>query len=260
VSGGDVPLDELLALAVEAAREVADLHRRRAGDLGAVATKSTVTDIVTEVDRRSEELLVELLLSRRPDDGLLGEEGADVAGTSGVRWVVDPLDGTVNYAYGQPPWSVSIAADVDGVPTVGVVLDSSRDDLFTAVRGRGATLGGRTLRLGPPPPLERALLATGFSYRAERRAAQADVLRQVIPVVRDVRRTGSAAVDLSAVAAGRVDGYYEWGLNPWDLAAGRLVAVEAGARATTLADGTEVVAAPPLFEALIELLESHPLG
>jgi myo-inositol-1(or 4)-monophosphatase len=194
-----------------------------------VGTKTTGTDMVTEMDRASEALIEARLLGARPDDGILGEEGADRAGTSGVRWVVDPLDGTTNYLYGFPGFNVSIAAEVDGEPLVGVVFDVVRRELFSAARGLGATRDGQPIAASPATILGHSLVGTGFSYDPERRRRQATVLVQVLPHVRDIRRQGAAAVDLCSVACGRLDGYYEKGLAPWDLAAGEVIATEAGA-------------------------------
>jgi myo-inositol-1(or 4)-monophosphatase len=259
---GSLPAD-LLALAVGTATEAARLvveERPRAGrDLEVAATKSSATDIVTEMDRRSERLIVDSLLAARPDDGVLGEEGADHDGTSGITWVVDPIDGTVNYLYEIPSYAVSIgAADEDG-SLVGVVVNPVSGETWTAVRGGGAFLDGRPLRLAEPPPLEMALVATGFGYGRNRRARQAEILRSVLPVVRDIRRAGAASLDLCALATGRVDAYYEQGLQPWDLAAGGLVATEAGAVVTGLrgrpaSEMLVVAAAPGLVEPLIALL------
>ncbi len=223
-------LDELQRLAEAAARQagalLADgLDRARAE----ISTKSTGTDMVTEMDRASEQLIEGVLLGARPDDGILGEEGADEAGTSGVRWIVDPLDGTTNYLYGFPGFNVSIAAEVDGDTAVGVVYDVVRDELFSAVAGRGAHRDGEPIRASDAQDLGQALVGTGFSYEPERRRRQAEVLVRVLPEVRDIRRQGAAALDLCSVACGRLDGYYERGLAPWDLAAGALIAREAGA-------------------------------
>jgi myo-inositol-1(or 4)-monophosphatase len=193
-----------------------------------VALKSSATDMVSDADRLAEEVIVRLIRRERPADGLLAEEGASAGGSSGRRWVVDPLDGTTNYLYGFPVFAVSVAVeDADGA-LAGVVLDPARDELFAAARGGGATLNGHPMLVREGTPLERSLVATGFSYDAGRRAEQARILGHVLPHVRDVRRAGAAAIDLAWVAAGRLDGYYERGLKPWDWAAGRLLVVEAG--------------------------------
>jgi myo-inositol-1(or 4)-monophosphatase len=226
---------ELLALAVTAAVEAAGLvSRGREGAAEHVATKSSPVDVVTAVDAASEELLVSRLLGARPDDGVLGEEGASREGTSGVRWIVDPIDGTVNFLYDIPAYAVSVAAEVHGVVRAGVVLNVATGERFTATAGGGAWLAvpgrpDRRLAVTGPPSLDRTLVATGFGYQAEQRRAQGQVVARLLPRVRDIRRCGSAAVDLCSVAAGRVDAYYERGLNPWDHAAGALVAAEAGA-------------------------------
>jgi myo-inositol-1(or 4)-monophosphatase len=190
--------------------------------------KSSATDMVSDADRAAEDAIAELIRRERPDDALLGEEGTAAGGSSGRRWVVDPLDGTTNYLYGLPVWAVSVAVeDADG-GVAGVVLDPTRDELFAAARGEGATLGGAPIRVREGTPLEESLIATGFAYGAAQRAEQARVLQHVLPRVRDVRRAGAAAIDLAWVAAGRLDGYFERGLNPWDWAAGRLLVAEAG--------------------------------
>ncbi|BAJ31206.1 MULTISPECIES: inositol monophosphatase family protein [Kitasatospora] len=254
-------LQELLATALEAATKAGELLRDgRPAELGVAATKSSPVDVVTEMDLASEKLVLELITARRPDDGYLGEEGADRPGTSGVRWVVDPLDGTVNYLYGLPSWAVSVAAELHGEAVVGVVFVPARGELFQAVRGGGAHLDGRRLAARPAPEWGRALVATGFGYLRERRVRQAEVLQALMGEVRDVRRGGAAAVDLCDLAAGRFDGYYERGLAPWDRAAGLLIAAEAGAltgsRPGLPADGELTVAAPPgVFEPLQARLE-----
>ncbi len=223
---------ELLDVAWRAARAAGDLLLAGRERALTVTTKSTLTDVVTQMDTEAEALVVGTILAERPADGLLGEEGADRAGTSGVRWIVDPLDGTVNYLYGLPGWAVSIAAEVDGVVQVGVVDVPVLAETYVAVRGQGAIrLAGTVVERivpGAPEDLSRALVATGFGYARGRRAAQARALTTVLPAVRDIRRAGAAAVDLCWAAAGRVDCYYERGLNPWDFAAGVLIATESG--------------------------------
>ena len=253
--------DHLLAIAVDLARQAGGLALAMHGGLGAHDTKSTPTDVVTAADRAAERLLVEGLRAQRPGDGILGEEGASDEGTTGVRWVVDPIDGTVNYLYGLPQWGVSIGIEVDGEAEAGVVFDPAKDELFTAVRGAGAELNGHPLRCTAATELSQALVATGFGYDARRRAAQAAVLPVLLPAVRDIRRVGAGALDLCAVAAGRVDAYYELGLSPWDMSAGLLIATEAGARVGGLRgaapSGAMVLAAAPgVFDALHDLLVS----
>lgn len=253
--------DELLAVATDvaarAAAVLADGHRREAL---AVDTKSTGTDMVTEVDRAAERLIADLLRHARPHDAIVGEEGTDTGGTSGVRWVVDPIDGTTNYLYRHPGFSVSVAAEVDGATAVGVVHVPSLGEVFTAVAGRGSWCNGTRLRCSAERRMDRALVATGFSYDPQRRRLQAGVLTRVLPAIRDIRRMGAASVDLCSVACGRVDAYYERGLQPWDYAAGALVATEAGAVVSDGAGGPGspafVVAANPwLHDPLAALLD-----
>jgi myo-inositol-1(or 4)-monophosphatase len=257
----DVDTADLLALAEDAARTAGRLlvERRPPGDLQVTKTKSSATDIVTEMDQAAERLLVEHIRAARPDDGFLGEEGSDEAGRSGVTWVIDPIDGTVNYLYEIPAFAVSVGVRVDGEVVVGVVHNPVTGELWAARRDHGATLNGRPIRVNAAPDLAMALVATGFGYRPARRARQAEVLRAVLPQVRDIRRFGAASLDLCGVACGRVDAYYERGLAPWDLAAGGLIAAEAGARVEGLrgrpAGEDLVIAAPPgLFAPLEELL------
>jgi myo-inositol-1(or 4)-monophosphatase len=271
VSASPADPGRLLALAVDVAREAAALVARGRASAGDdVAVKSSPVDVVTAVDRASEELVVGRLLSARPDDGVMGEEGADRVGTSGVRWVVDPIDGTVNFLYDLPAYAVSIGAEVDGEVRAGVVLNVATGELFTATAGGGAFASSparpEPVRLtgSRPVSLEQTLVATGFGYRVEQRRAQGAVVAQLLPRVRDIRRYGSAALDLCSVAAGRVDAYYELDLNPWDHAAGGLVAAEAGLVVTGLggrpfAEPMAVVAAPTIAGPFLELLEElHP--
>jgi len=194
-----------------------------------VERKSSRTDMVSDADRDAEAAITRLLSTERPDDGLLAEEGSESESSSGRRWVIDPLDGTTNFLYGLPAWAVSIALEDGDGAAVGVVLDPVRDELFTAERGEGAWLGAERLAVSGCESLDRALVATGFSYEPGQRAAQAEVLLRALPNVRDIRRPGAAALDLCSVAAGRVDGYFERGLQPWDWAAGSLIAAESGA-------------------------------
>jgi len=253
--------DDLLALALDVAREAGDLllERPAVADMG-VATKSTPTDVVTAMDRASERLVVRRLSAARPDDALLGEEGAERTGTTGVRWVVDPLDGTVNYLHGLPFWAVSIAAEDDAGGIVGVVHAPVLGWTFTASRGGGAWLDGERLAGSDCTDLSHALVATGFAYDADRRASQGVVAAAVLPRVADLRRQGSGALDLCMAALGVVDASYERGLSPWDYAAGALVASEAGLVVSGLhgeAAGWQMtVAAPPaLAVQLVGLLE-----
>jgi myo-inositol-1(or 4)-monophosphatase len=268
---------ELLALAERVAREAGGLLASFDGRVSVADTKSSPTDVVTEMDRKAEELIRARILAERPADAILGEEGGQIGDTggSGVRWVIDPLDGTVNYLYGLRDWAVSIAAEVSGEIVAGAVFAPRAGELFTAVRGGGAWLTAtttdtgttdtgtantgtgngdarRALRCGPGAALDRALVATGFGYRAERRKVQGEVVAALLPEVRDIRRAGSASVDLCSVAVGRVDAYYERGLNYWDYAAGALVATEAGATVGGLGGSPHgssmtVAAGPSLF-------------
>jgi myo-inositol-1(or 4)-monophosphatase len=262
----------LLALAVVVAREAAELVARgRASAAEHVDVKSSPVDVVTAVDNASEELVVTRLMAARPDDGVLGEEGASREGTSGVRWVIDPIDGTVNFLYDLPAYAVSIAAEVDGVVRAGVVLNVATGELFTAVSGGGAHLvapgrpGPVRLSGSRPVSLEQTLVATGFGYRADLRRAQGAVVAALLPRVRDIRRYGSAALDLCAAAAGRVDAYYELNLKPWDHAAGALVAAEAGLVVSGLdgrpfAEPMAVAAAPSIAAPFLDLLtELHAI-
>ena len=248
---------ELTEVAVVAAHAAgALLLQARDGDRSSVESKSSRTDMVTEMDRASEDLIARTILAARPGDAFLAEEGTSGAGTSGVRWVVDPLDGTTNYLYGFPAWAVSIAAEVDGETVAGVVHDPSHGETFAAVRGGGATCNGRRLQVEGPDELSTALVGTGFSYDAATRGAQAAELAGIIPEVRDVRRAGAAALDLCWVALGRLDLYYERGLQPWDSAAGALVAREAGAVVVSLEDGTIVAGPPRLHGAFVEVVRA----
>jgi myo-inositol-1(or 4)-monophosphatase len=219
----------LLDLAVRASQAAgALLVERFRRSVSSVAYKSSQTDPVSDADRDAEALIVGLLHAERPDDGVLGEEGAGAAGASGLEWIVDPLDGTVNFLYGIPQWAVSIACRDAGGTLVAVVHDPLHGETFSAARGHGCSLDGAALRIGPPPPLERALVGTGFSYIAAERRLQTALFSRVLPRARDVRRAGSAAIDLAWVAAGRLDIFYEHGLAEWDHAAGDLLVREAG--------------------------------
>jgi myo-inositol-1(or 4)-monophosphatase len=247
--------DELLELAVELATKAGHLLQQgQARVRTVVETKSTRTDMVTEMDRASEALIADALRRRRPDDAVVGEEGTAASGLTGVEWVVDPLDGTTNYLYDFPSWAVSIAAEVDGQPCVGVVHDPVHQETFTAIRGGGAFLNGTRLAVAGAPDLATALVGTGFAYDAAARRRQAEELALILPSVRDIRRAGSAASDLCWVGAGRLDAYYERGTQHWDRAAGSLVATEAGAVFDILDDGTVLAAVPQLFERFRDLL------
>ncbi|NIZ92121.1 inositol monophosphatase [Kineosporiaceae bacterium B12] len=267
-------LRELLALAERTAREAGALiHDGRPSRVEVAATKSSPTDVVTAMDTASEALILERLTAARPQDGFLGEETGHRAGTSGLTWVVDPIDGTVNYLYGIRAYAVSIALVLDPVrgasepdpaswqPLVGCVHDPAGAETWTAVRGGGAHLDGRALHAEDGPELAGALVATGFGYDAARRAEQAAVVARLLPRVRDLRRIGTASLDLCAVAAGRVDAYYERGLKPWDFAAALLVATEAGAVVTGFTGGAPggeglLAAGPALHPEVLAALAS----
>ena len=274
--------DRLLELACLAAREAGAMLADGSGKAVVVSTKSSPTDVVTEADQAAEALIRGLIGEKRPGDRILGEEGGETGpggkggqgGRSDVRWIVDPLDGTVNYLYGLPDWAVSVAAEVDGTVVAGAVFVPRRDELYSARLGHGAWLSSGALDwrgedTGSPVrlacnrdvPLAQALVATGFGYAAGRRQVQGDVLRAVLPRVRDIRRGGSAAVDLCSVASGTVDAYYERGVNLWDIAAGGLIAAEAGAEVTGLhgrppSPSMTLAAPPPLLGDLHDLLAS----
>jgi myo-inositol-1(or 4)-monophosphatase len=221
-----------------------------------VRSKSTATDLVSEADERAEQAVVAFIGARRPGDGVIAEEGSAQESRTGFRWLVDPLDGTINYLYGLPHWCVSVAcADADGA-IAGAVYDPSRNELFTAARGRGAHLGGRAISPTAVADPALALVATGFSYAAAERAAQAAVVARLAGSIRDIRRAGSAALDLAWVAAGRLDAYFEVSRSPWDSAAGALLVREAGGE-VTWTEHTEIVASGrPLHAPLIALLRA----
>jgi myo-inositol-1(or 4)-monophosphatase len=225
---------ELLDLATELAREAGDVLRSHFGssDL-ATDSKSTPTDPVTEADRAAERLIRERLAAARPDDAILGEEGGSAAGTSRVRWIVDPLDGTVNFLYGLPQWSVSVAAEVDGETVAGVVYDPLRDELWSA--GEDARCNGEPIRPSGREELATALVATGFGYDADVRRVQGQIVARLLPQVRDIRRFGSAALDLAWTAAGRYDAYFERGVKAWDIASGALICRRVGLAVRDLA-------------------------
>jgi myo-inositol-1(or 4)-monophosphatase len=240
------PARSLLDLAVRAALAGGQELRARAGRVSGVSHKSSATDPVSDADRASEAVVVATITDERPDDGLIGEEGAERVSGNGLRWVIDPLDGTVNYLHGRPQVAVSIACeqeDDDGWHALaGVVHDPFRGETYTALRGHGSRLDGRPLRLSPDVDPASALVATGFSYLETSRARQAAQLCSLLPRIGDIRSLGSAALELCWVAAGRTDGYFEDELQPWDWAAGALIAREAGAEVSPL--GTGVIAAP----------------
>lgn len=277
-AGSPADVAGLLAVAVDAALAAGELLVSPDGQVSVAAVKSSPTDVVTEMDRRAEELIRSRILAARPGDAILGEEGGQTGDAAGApaRWVIDPLDGTVNYLYGLFDWAVSIAAEVAGVTMAGAVFVPSRRELFTATLGGGAWLESvmpgtgapgitdispsdpdvRTrLHCRPGVPLGQALVGTGFGYQAARRKVQGEVVAALLPQVRDIRRGGVASNDLCLVAAGRMDAFYERGLNHWDYAAGALIAREAGAVVGGLRGAEEgtsmlVAATPGLFGAL----------
>jgi myo-inositol-1(or 4)-monophosphatase len=269
--------DELLELAIEAARMAGELllERVRHGREQTVSSKSTPTDLVSEADLAAERAIKALLAQRRPDDGFVGEEGGEEQGSSGLSWVVDPLDGTINFLFGIPQWCVSVAVRDGEGALAGAVYDPNRDELFTATRDGRATLSGRSSDLVAPAgtggaqaieltgsqreDLATAMVATGLAYDARVRAAQAQVLARVIPEVRDIRRFGSAALDLAWTAAGRYDAYFERTVKQWDIAAGALICQRAGLRVLELPVHDDLpwgilVAPPALAEPLLELV------
>ena len=272
---------KLCDIAVSVARKTGEMLASRAGRVEVAATKSSPTDVVTEMDRRAEALIRSLLAAARPDDAILGEEEGQTGDTDGApaRWVVDPLDGTVNYLYGLHDWAVSIAVEVGAAGSggggaaggevgrklvAGAVFVPDRDEMFSAFAGGGAWLeaagGERTrLRCGPGVPLRQALVGTGFGYLPGMRQVQGEVVAALLPRLRDIRRIGVASIDLCAVAAGRLDGFYERGLHYWDWAAGALVASEAGAtvgglRGAAPSSSMTMAAGPALFGPLAEAL------
>jgi myo-inositol-1(or 4)-monophosphatase len=252
---------ELLALASEIAREAGALLLLRLDDARTgVETKSSPTDMVSEVDLESEALIVRRILEARPGDAIVGEEGAARAGESGVTWVVDPLDGTTNYLYRRGDFCVSIGVERGGEALAGAVFDPVRDELFAAAAGHGARLNGAQIRVSAKDDLATALIGTGFGYDPGVRGRQGAVAARLLPGIRDVRRAGSAALDLCAVACGRLDGYYESGLNRWDMSAGLLIASEAGARTGFVEVPGErravVAAGPGTWEALAAAITS----
>ena len=233
----------------------------RARGIDHTSSKSSATDLVTEHDRAAERLIVDELRRARPDDGLIGEEGSAADGSSGVHWLIDPIDGTTNFVYGLAGYNVSIAAATDAGTQIGAVYVPALDELFTAVRGGGARCNDAPIHCSTTTDLATALVATGFSYLVERRTEQAEQVARLIGRVRDVRRSGAAAYDLCCAAAGRVDVYYERWLGPWDVAAGELIAAEAGCRTGSFDGGpvepsNVLVAGPALFEPMVELLRS----
>lgn len=253
----------LRALAERLAREAGTvaLNGRRSTDRMGGDTKSSQTDVVTEFDRAAEAHIVGELRRLRPDDAIIGEEGTDDDGTSGYAWFIDPIDGTTNFVYDQPAWSCSIAVAYEGEMQAGAVFVPPMNEMFTAALGAGATLDGSSISASSQSNIALALVGTGFGYRAETRREQAEFLVDLIARVRDIRRLGSAAVDLCMVACGRLDAYYELHLNAWDAAAGELIAREAGAITSDFTGGRArpeqmLAAAPGVHRAMLAAIRS----
>ena len=260
--------EALLALAEDLARRAGDVAREgRARGMRVVGTKLTDTDMVTVFDREAEATIVAGLRAARPDDSIIGEEGGQHRGTSGIEWHVDPIDGTTSFMYGLPTWCVSIGARDAHGSLVGAVYMPDLGELFAARRGAGATLNGTAISCSPQHELAKALVATGFSYTPSQRTVQSRRVTEFIHLIRDVRRMGAAAVDICFVACGRLDAYFEENLHSWDVLAAELIAREAGARSGDFAGnamhpGEVLVAAPGVFDALsrviVDAARKHP--
>lgn len=244
---GEQPVtDREVAVAVASAAAGLARERRRAG-VSVAATKTSDTDVVTEADRASERLISDLLRHYRPHDAVVGEEGAQLSGDSGVRWIVDPIDGTVNYLYGLDWYAVSVACERDGEMSAGAVVNAATGTVWSASAGEGATRDGEPIRVRDVVPMEQRLIFTGFNYEPDIRTRQAASVAMLLPRIRDIRRFGSCALDLCLLAEGGADGYVEEGVHEWDHAAGGLIAREAGARVEThtgASGRTAIVAAP----------------
>ena len=251
---------QLLQVATTLAKQAGDmaLAGRKAG-LHNVQTKSTATDMVTEFDRASEVLIVEGIRAARPEDAIVGEEGASVSGTSGITWYIDPIDGTTNFLYDLPAWAVSIGAEDSSGPLAGVVYIPALGEMFTATRGGGAFLNGVPIQSNNIADVSQALVCTGFSYSADQRTIQAQRVSRFIHQIRDIRRAGAAAIDLCFVACGRIDAYFEENLHQWDISAGILIAHEAGCRSGDFSGHTPrpaeiLTTAPAIFDQLSQLI------
>jgi fructose-1,6-bisphosphatase/inositol monophosphatase family enzyme len=252
--------NELRSIAEQLARAAGDmaLAGRKSGDVTAT-TKSSPTDMVTQYDKASEDMITDGLRELRPDDGIVGEEGASRDGTSGITWHIDPIDGTSNFYFDIPMWAVSIGAVDENGPIAGAVYAPALGDMFTAARGEGATLNGNRISVRENTLLSDALVCTGFSYHVSQREAHARRVATMVGQIRDIRRFGAAAIDLCFVACGRLDAYFEEHLNSWDLIAGQVIATEAGALVTNYSGDTatpqEVLASQPgVQKALIQLI------
>jgi myo-inositol-1(or 4)-monophosphatase len=255
---------ELLQIAAEAAdAAAAELMERFSGEASGVRAKSTPTDLVSEADVAAERAVRDVLARHRPGDAILGEEGG-ASGEGALRWVVDPLDGTINYLYRLPVFAVSVACEDRDGAVAGIVLDPVRGERFTATRSGEAQLNGEPIHATGVQSLAAALVATGFAYEAAVRERQAAVVARVLPFARDIRRAGAAAIDLCWAACGRVDAYYERGLQPWDRAAGALIAAKAGLELRELPgeDGwpAGLLAAPPAIAGELHALVELPPG
>ena len=254
-------LGELLEIAKQAARAAAAIHRQ-AIDVGDVQaeTKRSGSDLVTTVDRETEQALVTAIRAARPNDAILAEEGTSVNGSSGVRWILDPLDGTTNFIHRYPFHSVAVGVEIDGQNVIGVVHDTFNDHVYAGVVGEGATCDGKSIGVRKESDLRRALIGTGFLPNEEVRKAQAELLREVLPRVRDVRRSGCPSLDICSVASGALSGFYECGLGPWDIAAAAAIAEAAGAtvsllQSRVLPNPFLIVASSELTSALVQLFE-----
>jgi myo-inositol-1(or 4)-monophosphatase len=254
---------DLLDLATEIAAKAAVVVERYAAERTfAIETKSSPTDLVTEADREAEALIVREILAARPNDGLLGEEGALREAASGIRWVIDPIDGTTNFVYGIPAYSISIGVERDGQMVAGVVHDVALKEAYTASLGAGAHLNGRPIQASSRTDLGSSLWGIGFAYDPHRRDAQARFYDRVMVHIRDVRRMGSAALDLCRVACGQLDGYYEFQLNPWDIAAGGIIVREAGGvtrgfHGYTFEQGYVLASNAALSEPMLAVLDAY---
>ncbi len=250
---------ELLDIALGIAKKAGEMLVQRPL-IFEVTSKSVAIDIATQMDRDSEKLIVESILSARPGDGIIGEEGSSRSSSTGITWVIDPIDGTVNYLYGLPGWSVSIAAKDGSEVLAGVVHSPTVGSTWTASKGGGAFFNSHPISCNSEISLDRALIGTGFAYDVRERVDQGRVIASLIPKIRDLRRMGSAAVDICYVAMGAFDGYFELGLKEWDLAAASLIAAESGALISTDSHGITCCAGPGLYPALREAIEQGQLG
>lgn len=232
----------------------AEVHRKARQVNLDIGTKSSPVDLVTAIDREAERQLVSFIRHARPHDAIVGEEGTDVSGTSGVRWFLDPLDGTTNFVYGYPAHAVAVGVEIDGRRALGVVHDTYHDRVYAGIVGEGAKCDGRPLTARTETSLSQALIGTGFLPTLSVRDSQGDILRRLLPLIRDVRRSGCPALDLCAVAAGHLDGFYESGLGHWDIAAGAAIAEAAGAKVVELQ--SSILPNPLLVAANAQLLDA----